>query len=235
LSWLSRSFALPKKTCTIKSELLLPNVRSDFLDRKCYHIAVVIAIIRGGFYMAEFKVGDPVQVVMREVTGEDVKSSLYFTYFGGLIGKVDRIYDDGTVCVDIDLDSLTHEARKRHLDTQEAERKRWLESLSGEARNRLTEDQKKLKISYKILVSKKDLVPCKGGKPKPIRNVEEAASGEDFAARHEGPARAPDPDDSAMTETETLADEPRPKRLSEADLAANEEEFLRSLQQRPSS
>ncbi|MHB9036294.1 MAG: hypothetical protein ACYC64_06480 [Armatimonadota bacterium] len=169
--------------------------------------------------MAEFKVGNTVQVVTREVTGDDVKSSLYFSYFGGLIGTVDRIYDEGTVCIDIDLDSLTQEARKRHLETQEAERRRWLDSLSGEARNRLTEDQKKLKMSYKILVSNKDLESYKGGKPKATKTVEEAASGDDSAAAHEGPARAPVPD-------------PQPTRLSEADLAAKEEEFLRSLQQR---
>ncbi|MCE5323008.1 hypothetical protein LLG46_06800 [bacterium] len=173
--------------------------------------------------MAELKVGDTVQVKTREVTNDDVKSSLYFAYFAGLVGSVDRVYDDDTVCVDIDIDSLTEDARKRHLDTQEFERKRWLNGLSGEARNRLSEDQKKLTISYKILVSKKDLEPTKGPKKKAGQTSEKAGSEKDNAAGHQGPARAPDPD-----ETE---DQPV-KRLSEADLAAKEEEFLRSLQDR---
>ncbi|MEN6356290.1 MAG: hypothetical protein ABFD83_04310 [Armatimonadota bacterium] len=173
--------------------------------------------------MAELKVGDTVQVITREVTNDDYKSSLYFAYFGGLVGSVDRIYDDGSVCVEIDIDSLTEDARKRHLDTQEAERKRWLDSLSGEARNRLTEDQKKLKISYKILVSKKDLEPTKSPKKKTNRTSEESGSNKDSAADHKGPARAPDPAEAK--------DQPV-KRLSEADLAAKEEEFLRALQNR---
>lgn len=171
--------------------------------------------------MAEFKVGDAVQVKTREVTADDVKSSLYFSYFGGLFGKIDRIYDDGSICVDIDLDSLTRDARDRHLETQEAERKRWLDGLSGEARSRLSEDQKKLSISYKILVSKKDLEPTKGGKQKKAKADKDSA--ETSPSAQKGPARAPDPDES---EPES------PKRLSEADLAAKEEEFLRSLQER---
>lgn len=171
--------------------------------------------------MAELKVGDAVQIKTREVTNDDIKSSLYFSYFGGLQGAIDRIYDDGSVCVDVDLDSLTQDARDRHLETQEAERKRWLEGLSGEARNRLSDDQKKLAISYKLLVSKKDLEPIKGGKPKSAKS--QKASDDSSSAASSGPARAPDPDKS---EPES------PKRLSEADLAANEEEFLRSLQNR---
>jgi hypothetical protein len=171
--------------------------------------------------MAELKVGDTVQVKTREVTSDDIKSSLYFAYFGGLVGSIDRIYDDGSVCVDIDIDSLTEDARKRHLETQEAERKRWLDGLSGEARNRLTEDQKKLTISYKLLVSKNDLEPTKGPKKKAGKTAEKSESNKDSAAGNEGPARAPDPGE--------VIDQPI-KRLSEADLAAKEEEFLRSLQ-----
>ncbi|MCE5315473.1 MAG: hypothetical protein ABFD49_10700 [Armatimonadota bacterium] len=175
--------------------------------------------------MPEFKAGNAVRIVTREVTGDDVKNSLYFAYFGGLIGTVDRMYDDGAVCVDIDIDSLTQEAKKRHLDTQEAERKRWLEGLSGEARNRLTEDQKKLKISYKVLVGKKDLEPYKGGKPKAAVAEDESASNDDSPAAHESPVRARDP-------VGKTSEESQPKRLSEADLAAKEEEFLKSLQNR---
>lgn len=171
--------------------------------------------------MADMKVGDKVQVTTREVTNDDIKSSLYFSYFGGLYGVIDRIYDDGTVCVDVDLDSLSQDARDRHIETQEAERKRWLDGLSGEAKGRLSEEQKKLSISYKILVSKKDIEPAKGGKPKASKS--EKSSDDSSAAASKGPARAPDPVGS---------DQEPPKRLSEADLEAKEEEFLRSLQER---
>lgn len=174
--------------------------------------------------MAEFKAGDGVVIKSREVTPDDVKSGLYFDYFGGLVGKVDRVYDDGTVCVDVDIDSLTKDARDRHLAMQEAERRRWLDGLSGEARNRLTEEQRQLKISYKLLVSKKDLEPLKGGKPKGSSG-KSGSSSESTEGKGEGSADSPDPAGQATGSEE-------PKRLTEADLAAREEEFLKSLQNR---
>ena len=176
--------------------------------------------------MADFKSGEAVMITTREVTGDDTKSGLYYLYFGGLIGKVDRVYDDGSVWVEIDINSLSDEARNRHLAMQDAERKRWLDGLSGEARGRLTEEQRQLKISYKILVANKDIEPNKGGKPKGSSSPKsESAASE---GGREGPARAPDPGRAPKAPPEP----PTPKRLSEADLEAKEEEFLRSLQNR---
>ena len=191
--------------------------------------------------MAAMKSGDRVKVVSREVTGEDEKTGQYYSYFGGLTGTVDRIYDDRSVCVDIDTESLEEEMRKRHLQMQEAERKRWLANLSGEMRSRLTGEQRQLTMSYKLLVSKKDLEPHKGGKPKSKPASEGADSEDASAVRKKGPARAPDPKAAAkaappasddvedVTDTE---EQTEAKRLSESDLAAKEEEYLRSLRGR---
>ena len=107
--------------------------------------------------MAQMEKGSPVCIKERPVTPDDTRSGLYYQYFSGLKGKVDRAYDDGSVCLDIDLESLPEAARKRHLGIQDAEKKKWLNSLSDEARNRLTSEQKQLKISYKILVHKNDV------------------------------------------------------------------------------
>lgn len=173
--------------------------------------------------MAAVKAGDKVTIVQREVTPEDIKSSLYFSYFGGLTGTVDRIYDDDTVCVEIDMDSLTEGIRKRHQEIQEAERKRWLEGLSGEVRNRLTEEQKQLKMSYKILVGSKDLQPHKGGTPKKAKSEgdeSESAGGSD----DKGSEKTPE----AQKESSKTDEAPTPKRLSKADLDAAEEEFFKS-------
>lgn len=177
--------------------------------------------------MATFKPGDGVIIKTREVTPEDTKSGLYYRYFGGLTGTVDKVYDDGTVCVNIDIDSLSSDARDRHLAMQESERKRWLDGLSGEARNRLTEEQRRLKISYKILVSMNDLESFKGGKPKGESSAKAEAAESSPESDRKGPARAPDPGQAAPAVNEEPV-----KRLSEADLAAKEEEFLRSLQDR---
>lgn len=159
--------------------------------------------------MASFKAGDRVQLASREVNAEDEKNGLYYSYFGGLTGTVDTVYDDGSVCINVDLESLSQEARGRHLAMQEAERKKWLEALSGEARNRLTPDQKQLRLSYKILASKTDLEPFKGGKPGATkRSADSEQAGEEDAS----PAA--------------------PKRPSEDDLAKAEEEYLKSLQEK---
>lgn len=173
--------------------------------------------------MANFKTGDGVTIKTREITPDDSKTGMYYQYFGGLVGTVDRVYDDGSICVDIDIESLSDDARKRHLAMQEAERKRWLESLSGEARNRLTEEQRRLKISYKLLVSNNDLEPRKGGSPKGGATGK-GGSSEKADKSSEGPADSPDP-------AKEPGEEPV-KRLTEADLAAREEEFLRSLENR---
>lgn len=173
--------------------------------------------------MAAIKAGDRVTVVQRDVTAEDTKTQLYFAYFGGLTGTIDKVYDDDTVCVDIDLDALQEEARERHLAMQEKERRRWLDGLSDEARRRLTPEQQQLKMSYKILVLKKDIVPLKGGSPKDGGKSGGGASEDAPSSEKKGPDKAPNP----------TADEPAPKRVSEADLAAAEEAFLRSRQSKP--
>lgn len=176
--------------------------------------------------MASFSAGDRVQVQARDVTADDEKSGLYYSYFAGLTGTVDTVYNDGSVCVDVDLEALSQEARDRHLAMQEAEKRKWLDGLSGEARNRLTPEQKQLKLSYKILVSKKDLVPSKGGKPsarkteKSEKAAKPAASDDSAPSSKKGPARAPEP----------AAEEPEPHRATAEELAKAEEEYLKSLQ-----
>lgn len=182
--------------------------------------------------MAAFKAGDRVRIVTREVTPEDAKSQLYFAYFGGLTGTVDRTYDD-TVCVDVDLESLSDEMRDRHISMQEAERQRWISNLSDEVRNRLSAEQRQLKMSYRILVSKKDLETYKGDKPRGGAKPEAAKP----ASGTESEKGSASPGSSAQVDTAAAPAAPKaekesepPKRLSEADLSAAEEEFLRSRQ-----
>ena len=174
--------------------------------------------------MAAVNAGDKVRIVPRDVSADDAKTGLYYHYFGGLTGTVDRVYEDQSVCVDIDLDSLEEAARQRHLEMQEAERKRWLESLAQEARSRLTPEQQQLKMSYKILVSKKDLETVAGAKPAKKERME--AKPEAAPKPAEAPKKAPSP------KREKPASEPEPKRLSQADLDAAEEAFLRSQKAR---
>lgn len=197
--------------------------------------------------MAAVKAGDRVHVIKRPVTADDAKTGLYYEYFGGLTGTVDRVYDDHSVCIDVDLESLQPAAQQRHAEMQEAERKRWLEGLSNDVRSRLTPEQQKLKMSYKILVGAKDLQPLAGGgpakptkQPKPESKPEikapdkpvPKASGPAKAAQDPkmSSARAPAPPKPAapVRQTRPASEEP-PKRLSQAELDKREQEFLESL------
>ena len=115
--------------------------------------------------MAALKQGDPVFVAEREPTPDDAKNGLYYSHFASLSGSVNRIYDDGTICVDVDVATLPDGIRRRHEDTEKAAKLKWLDGLSGEARGRLSENEKQFRLSYKILVSARDLLTSKGGKP----------------------------------------------------------------------
>jgi hypothetical protein len=118
---------------------------------------------------------------------------------------------------------------------QEAERQRWLDSLSDEARNRLTPEQKQLKMSYRILVSKQDLQVMSGGKPASEQQPEKPKSAAASASgEKQRPEKTPSsPPGDTGTKQRPSAAEPQPRRLSEADLAAAEEAFLRSRRPAP--
>src|SRR5215467_2896340 len=107
--------------------------------------------------MANFKAGDRVRVISREQTEEDLKAQIYFPFYGGLIGTVQKAYDKGEVAVEIDQESLTKELRKRHDDVRDQMKTKWLEGLSEEGRTKLTEREKDFKLRYVILVSMADL------------------------------------------------------------------------------
>ncbi len=114
--------------------------------------------------MSQIKAGERVKIVDRDMTLADTKSGLYYDYFRNLTGKVQYIYDDKTVCVNIELDSLPEDIRTRHLEVQESTTKRWLESISQEQRDKLSEANKRLTLAYNVLVSESDLEPSSKSK-----------------------------------------------------------------------
>src|SRR5579883_3011448 len=101
-----------------------------------------------------FKEGDRVQIVDREATADDAKSGLFYNYFRGLTGTVQKIYATEEVAVEIEPDSLSELVAKRHGDTQEQMKTKWLDGLSEEARNRLTDAERDFRLRYTLLVSK---------------------------------------------------------------------------------
>lgn len=109
--------------------------------------------------MANFKEGDRVQIVTREQTNGDIKERAYYPYMGGLRGTIYRLYSDGRAAVQVDLDSLPETVLTRHTEAQERMKNRWIESLSEEARSRLTPEEREFHLNYVLLVRVEDLQP----------------------------------------------------------------------------
>lgn len=106
--------------------------------------------------MSKFKTGDTVTIAAREQTPSDIKSGLYFPHYGGLTGSLLKVYGEEAAVL-VDRDSLPEAIRKRHEENEKAQRQRWLDSLSEEARNRLSANDKQFALNYAILVSVNDV------------------------------------------------------------------------------
>jgi hypothetical protein len=156
--------------------------------------------------MSTIKEGDRVRIVTREQTEEDAKANLYFTYYGGLTGTVLKVYNKQEVSVEVEQDSLTREVRKRHEDVRDQMKTKWLDGLSEEGRNRLTEREKDFNLRYVVLVAMTDLEKA-GAKP----------AAQTVAAK-------PIPVAAASTTTEET---PVPPRRTLAEIEAAEAEELR--------
>ena len=109
--------------------------------------------------------GDTVRLSDREAVAADIKSQLFYPYFRGLAGTVAKVYADDTVLVNIESDSLPEEIRRRHTDDTENMRRKWLDGLSDEARNRLTANEKRFALRYALLVSVNDLTVSESADP----------------------------------------------------------------------
>ena len=107
--------------------------------------------------MATIKAGYPVKITDRQATAQDFKSGLFFSHYRGLIGSVHKVYKNDEVAVEIETDALPEDVWKRHMQTRDQMRQRWLESLSDDARRKLTPEQKDFTLRYIVLVSTRDV------------------------------------------------------------------------------
>jgi ribosomal protein L21E len=155
-----------------------------------------------------FKEGDRVQVVDREATAADVKSNLFYNHYRGLVGTVQKVFETTVdVAVTVDEDSLPEAIGTRHQDIRQAMKTKWLDGLSEEARNRLSEQEKDFNLRYTILIAPVDLLPS--NKPLAVHTPTAAIEA------------APAP--------ETAVSQPgSPRRKTAAEIEAAEEEYLRS-------
>jgi ribosomal protein L21E len=161
--------------------------------------------------MAELKTGDRVKIVDREMNLSDIKSGMFYDYFRNLTGTVQNIYDDKTVCVQVEQDSLPNSIKDRHQDVQESVTKRWLANVSQEQRDKMKEAEKSLTLAYNILVNSADLEVIGKGKvvkPKPT---------------------------AAPATTASKAKEDQPHRPTQSEIEKAEEEYLKSIASKQTS
>ncbi len=200
------------------------------------------------------KEGERVQVVNREATEEDVKSGLFYNYFRGLEGTIQKIFNTQEVSVEVDLEALDPAVMKRHIDIQEQTKSKWLDGLSEEARGRLTDQEKDFKLRYSILVKDGDLaVPGSQSVPERFVIVPQAAPklaslsaptitsqpevqdmGDEPAPQITEPIEIMDIDtspgtqDTSPSETLELEMEAAPARATLDDIEAAEEAYLQN-------
>lgn len=107
--------------------------------------------------MSDLTAGDRVRIATRDTTAEDMKSKLYFAYYGGLTGTILKQYSETELSVEVEQDSLTTDIRRRHDDIRRQMKTKWLDGLSEEGRNKLTEREKDFRLRYIVLVRPGDL------------------------------------------------------------------------------
>ncbi len=106
----------------------------------------------------KFKEGDLIEIVTREPNAEDVKSGIYYAHFGGLRGLVQKIYASGEAAIEVELESLPAEVATRHEEMRIQMQNKWLDGLSEEGRNRLSDAEKVFRLRYNLLVGQDDLI-----------------------------------------------------------------------------
>jgi ribosomal protein L21E len=106
---------------------------------------------------AKFKEGDRVRIAERDATAEDTKSGLFQNHFRGLTGVVQTVYATNEVAVVIEQATLSEAIATRHREMQEQMKNKWLDSISEEAKNRLTPKERDFQLRYTVLVSQNDI------------------------------------------------------------------------------
>lgn len=176
--------------------------------------------------MPKFKEGDRVQVKARPVQGKEAIEGLYAPHLGGTRGTILKVYSPQEIAVDLDIDSLPESVRNRHAEQQSAMHEKWLNSLSDEARNRLTDEEKQFQLRYVVLLGEADFEPIKQSSGKTAKTAR--------------PTRKPA--DSPKTEPAKVASKsrgasktqavPAPPRPTPEQLDKLEEQYLKARKKR---
>ena len=114
-----------------------------------------------------FRTGDRVRISDRYATPQDQKTGLFYPHYRGLVGSIQKVYA-GDAAVEIELDALPEDIWKRHMQTRDQMRERWMEGLAPEARRKLTPEQKQFDLRYVVLVALPDLEKRRAERPRKL-------------------------------------------------------------------
>lgn len=121
---------------------------------------------------ANWKPGDRVRIVEREVNRDDRQAGTYFGHLAGLTGTVASYYAADEVAVKIDEDAFSNVLAGTHKEAVKRMRAKFLDSLGEEQKRRLSKEDKQFNANHVVLVHSEDLVKGPPA-PKPITKVEE--------------------------------------------------------------
>lgn len=113
-----------------------------------------------------------VRIKARETTAEEAKNGRYAPYLANATGTVLKVYSTNEIAVNLDPDSLHPDIIERHKKQQQAMHQKWLDSLSEEARSRLTPEEKAFHLNYVVLLMESDLTTGKAAE-KPVQKQAE--------------------------------------------------------------
>lgn len=105
----------------------------------------------------KFKEGDAVQIISREQSESDAKSRRYYDFMGGLTGKIQNIYSESEIAVQIDTEALNATTRALHAEATKRMRTKLIDSLSEEQKKALTKEELDFDTHYMLLVHSEDL------------------------------------------------------------------------------
>lgn len=199
--------------------------------------------------MPKFKEGDRVQVRAREAQGKEAQEGRYAPHLANATGAILKVYSPQEIAVDLELDSLPEAIRERHAEQQTRMHERWLNSLSEEARNRLTDDEKTFRLRYVALLSEDDLLPLKAGrtptntpKVEPSRQTSSKSTAEPKAAAPTKKTAVPkaaarvksEPAQTAKASRKAQPEPESPRRPTPEELEKLEEQYLNARRRRGS-
>ena len=107
--------------------------------------------------MANWKEGDRVKIVVREVTEDDRKSSRYYSHMAGLSGTVQNVYGTDEIAVRIDIPALSKISASVHKGAVERMRERFISSVSEEQKKQLSSEELNFDAHYMLLCRSADL------------------------------------------------------------------------------